>query len=50
METTASFHATLYDPGEFGAAAFQSRDPNMAFAYADRGSALPSNLQSASRR
>ena len=41
---------SLYDPAEFGAAAFQSRDPNMAFAYADRGSALPSNLQSASRR
>jgi hypothetical protein len=27
----------------FGAAIFQSRGPNMAFAYADRGSALPSN-------
>jgi hypothetical protein len=37
-------------PGEFGAAIFQSRGPNMAFAYADRGSALPSNLRSASRR
>jgi len=45
-----SWHATLYDPGEFETALFQSRGPNMAFAYADRGSALPSNLRSASRR